>query len=157
MNRSRIIVETVGYMGLRGLLYGIALGAAYGTFLAPIAGTIYGAFFGGMVGLPLGIIGGTIIGTVTGLWFDPSENPSRFRWTITLTGGVIGFLGAYVGFDTLLGPGGSANEQSAFMLLPVFIAAACASYVSNSYARRYLAKAEEASNPETYRYKGIPG
>ena len=147
MNRSRIVLETVAYMGLRGLLYGMIFGAVYGTIVFPLVGTISGTLFGAIVGLPLGLIGGALLGFIIALFFNPVEDIGVFRLVISLSGGLIALTGAFLGFVGLLGGDGTlpeqlgrlfSNENFVYYLTPALIAAACAVYVSNNYAKRYL-------------------
>jgi hypothetical protein len=140
MKHMTIVMDAVGYMGLRGLLYGAGLGAAYGTILSPIAGTIYGAFYGAIVGLPLGNVGGIIISLITVRFFNPQTDSLNFYQKITALGGVTGLVGSLFGFALLLGP------SLIFSIIPSVIAAGCAVYVSHNYATRCLP--EMQSKPE---------
>ena len=131
-------MEAVGYMGIRGLIYGSIFGAGFGTLVMPLIGTAYGAFFGAIIGTPLGIIGGMIIGVIASLFFNPVINLHEFRWTLRVMGGVIGFLGASIGFRIVFGPGDNSGTSVVFIHLPTLITTSLATYSSHSYAEYYL-------------------
>jgi len=137
-SRTSIIIEAVGYVGLRGFICGFVFGAAFGTLIYPLIGTLYGAFIGAIVGTPLGMVGGLIIGLITALHFNPIRNPQDFRWTLRLVGGAVSFIGAYAGFALLFWSGDPISDSLGIPLIPALVATACAIYVSHSYAEYYL-------------------
>jgi hypothetical protein len=86
--------------------------------------------------------------------------------TIILLGGLIALVGAFLGFGGMFGMDGTLAERIAGVLsgdgfdygfLPSIIAALSATYVSDRYARYYLATDDAQSSPDTHRYEAITG
>ena len=147
MKRRTIVLNAVGFIGLRGFVFGTVLGGIYGTLAFPIVGTMYGTLFGAIIGLPLGLIGGAALGLIIALFFNPVTNAGIFRLIMPLIGGAIGFTGAFLGFAVLLGGDGDLLERSVRMMsyddflfgfVPTVVAGVSAAFVSHRYARHYL-------------------
>ncbi len=133
MQSIMAVVGVTGQMGVRGLCYGMVLGALYGTVFGPPFGNLYGAYVGILVGLPLGVVGGLVIGIVTQLFFVSVNDSHVFHSAILFIGALVAFGGANLGFGFLFG-----GLDLATGVIPALIATFSALWVCHNYTNRYL-------------------